>query len=174
VQAERPSYHAGATAWWSEVISRTAVGAGADPGAVERHLGTIVPRLMKRFSSREGYRLFDDTLETRMSFSLSTNMTNRFHACDSSYASCDGRADRSYHKFGCTNRCGVYALVGYVLKAQIVDVLEDLGISRYLSPVLISEVERVEKPSMSIFLAACVRGDATPPETVHVGDDFRE
>jgi hypothetical protein len=76
VQAERPSYREGATAWWSEVISRTAVGAGADPGAVERHLGTIVPHLMKRFSSREGYRLFDDTLETRMSFSLPTNMTN--------------------------------------------------------------------------------------------------
>jgi FMN phosphatase YigB (HAD superfamily) len=55
-----------------------------------------------------------------------------------------------------------------------VDVLKDLGISEYLSPILVSEVERVEKPSMSIFLAACARGDATPPETVHVGDDFRE
>ena len=41
------------------------MGAGADPQAVERHLGTIVPSLMKRFSSREGYSLFDDSLETR-------------------------------------------------------------------------------------------------------------
>jgi FMN phosphatase YigB (HAD superfamily) len=57
---------------------------------------------------------------------------------------------------------------------HIVDVLKDLGISEYLSPILISEVERIEKPSISIFLAACVRGGAIPPETLHVGDDFRE
>jgi FMN phosphatase YigB (HAD superfamily) len=61
-----------------------------------------------------------------------------------------------------------------VLKADTADVLEDLGISEHLSPVLISEVERVEKPSISIFLAACARGSATPPETLHVGDDFGE
>jgi len=67
LQAERPSYRAGVERWWSEVISRTAIGAGADPLAVERHLGTIVPSLMKRFSSREGYSLFDDTLATRAS-----------------------------------------------------------------------------------------------------------
>jgi hypothetical protein len=69
LQTERPSYRAGVEKWWSEVVSRTAVGAGADPQAVERHLGAIVPSLMKRFSSREGYSLFDDTLITR-AFSL--------------------------------------------------------------------------------------------------------
>jgi FMN phosphatase YigB (HAD superfamily) len=62
----------------------------------------------------------------------------------------------------------------HTLKTHTVDVLDDLGISEYLSPILVSEVERVEKPSISIFLAACVRGGATPPEMVHVGDDFRE
>ena len=67
LQAERPSYRAGVERWWREVVSRTAVGAGADPQAVQRHLGTIVPSLMKRFSSREGYRLFDDSLPTRAS-----------------------------------------------------------------------------------------------------------
>jgi FMN phosphatase YigB (HAD superfamily) len=61
-----------------------------------------------------------------------------------------------------------------VLKVDAADVLEDLGASKHLSPVLISEVERVEKPSMSIFLTACARGGATPPETLHVGDDLRE
>ena len=61
-----------------------------------------------------------------------------------------------------------------MLKADAADVLEDLGASKYLSPVLISEVERVEKPSMSIFLTACARGGATPPETLHVGDDLQE
>lgn len=30
--------------------------------AVDRHIGEIVPRLLKRFASREGYKLFDDTL----------------------------------------------------------------------------------------------------------------
>lgn len=67
LQAEKPSYRAGAESWWSDVISRTATGAGADAGAVERHLSSIVSTLMKRFSSREGYCLFDDTLETRES-----------------------------------------------------------------------------------------------------------
>ena len=55
---------------------------------------------------------------------------------------------------------------------HIVDVLKDLGISEYLSPVLISEVEYVETPSISIFLAACACGGATPFETLHVGDGF--
>jgi len=77
LQVERPSYRAGAVGWWSEVISRTAVGAGADPPTVERHLGTIVPSLFKRFSSREGYSLFDDTLETRTSLCLLVYATTR-------------------------------------------------------------------------------------------------
>ena len=32
--------------------------------AVDRSLGEIVPRLLNRFSSREGYKLYDDTLPT--------------------------------------------------------------------------------------------------------------
>jgi len=140
MQVERPSYHAGATSWWSEVISRTALGAGADPQAVERHLDTIVPSLMKRFSSREGYSLFDDSLETLRSLRAIGVRTGLISNSD----------------------------------ARIVDVLKDLGISEYLSPILISEVECVEKPSISIFLAACARGGATQPETLHVGDDFRD
>lgn len=36
-----------------------------DVEAVDRSLGEIVPRLLKRFASREGYKLFDDTLPTR-------------------------------------------------------------------------------------------------------------
>jgi hypothetical protein len=83
VQAERPSYRAGVEKWWSEVISRTAVGAGADPQAVERHLSAIVPSLMKRFSSREGYSLFDDTLVTR-AFSLSPRVAWSFRADEKS------------------------------------------------------------------------------------------
>ncbi|KAH9997661.1 HAD hydrolase subfamily IA REG-2-like protein [Russula vinacea] len=140
LQAERPSYRAGVERWWSEVVSRTAVGAGADPQAVQRHLGTIVPSLMKRFSSREGYRLFDDSLPTL----------------------------RTLREMGV--RTGLITNSD----ARIADVLEDLGIFEYLSPVLISETEHNEKPSISIFLAACARGGATQAETLHVGDDFRD
>ena len=32
--------------------------------AVNRSLDEIVPRLLKRFSSREGYKLYDDTIPT--------------------------------------------------------------------------------------------------------------
>ncbi|OSD03963.1 HAD hydrolase subfamily IA REG-2-like protein [Trametes coccinea BRFM310] len=64
VQQEQPVYRGGAQDWWGDVIRRTAVGAGADPKAVDASLGEIVPRLLKRFSSREGYKLFDDSLPT--------------------------------------------------------------------------------------------------------------
>ncbi|TCD62797.1 hypothetical protein EIP91_006390 [Steccherinum ochraceum] len=62
LQAEQPVYKGGANAWWADVVRRTALGAGADCHAVDRHIGEIVPRLMKRFSSKKGYKLYDDTL----------------------------------------------------------------------------------------------------------------
>ncbi|KAH9832302.1 HAD hydrolase subfamily IA REG-2-like protein [Rhodofomes roseus] len=64
VQKEKPAYQSGAEGWWGEVIRRTALGAGADPQAVDRSLGEIVPRLLHRFSSREGYKLYDDSMPT--------------------------------------------------------------------------------------------------------------
>ncbi|KIJ18619.1 hypothetical protein PAXINDRAFT_70747 [Paxillus involutus ATCC 200175] len=64
MQKEKPAYQSqsGAQGWWSEVIKGTAIGAGADATAVEASLDQIVPKLFDRFSSREGYKLFDDTL----------------------------------------------------------------------------------------------------------------
>ena len=88
VQQEQPVYRGGAQAWWGEVIRRTTTGAGADPKgvfngayqkanapelnkqpctAVDACLEEIVPRLLNRFSSREGYKAFDDSLTTRTS-----------------------------------------------------------------------------------------------------------
>ncbi|KAI0743842.1 HAD-like domain-containing protein [Daedaleopsis nitida] len=64
VQQEQPVYRGGAQEWWGDVIRRTAVGAGADPKVVEGSLAEIVPKLLNRFSSREGYKLFDDSLPT--------------------------------------------------------------------------------------------------------------
>lgn len=88
LQTEKPAYHGynGAQGWWEEVIKRTAIGAGADSqgsykhplfysrlqststssSAVNSSLHEIVPRLMARFSSREGYKLFDDSIPVRM------------------------------------------------------------------------------------------------------------
>ena len=36
----------------------------ADLSDVSKHMDSIVPRLLKRFSSREGYALYDDVLPT--------------------------------------------------------------------------------------------------------------
>ncbi|KAG1737629.1 HAD-like domain-containing protein [Suillus lakei] len=64
VQKAKPAYQgdSGAEGWWSEVIKRTAIGAGANPQAVDSSLPQIVPSLMERFSSRQGYKLFHDSL----------------------------------------------------------------------------------------------------------------
>jgi hypothetical protein len=56
------SYLACMERWLSEVISWTAVVAGANPQAVQRHLLMIMQSLMKQISSREGNRLFDDSV----------------------------------------------------------------------------------------------------------------
>ncbi|KAI0268663.1 HAD-like domain-containing protein [Gloeopeniophorella convolvens] len=140
LQSEKPVYREGAASWWGEVISRTAVGAGADPQVVERHIGEIVPSLLQRFGSREGYRLFDDTLDTLRELRNMGIRTGLITNSDS----------------------------------RILAVLKDLGVAQYLSPVLVSETERAEKPSMSLFLAACVRGGSKPFHTLHVGDDLKE
>ncbi|KAK7005598.1 putative hydrolase C7D4.05 [Favolaschia claudopus] len=62
LRAEKPVYGNDSSSWWSDVIQRTALGAGADPKVLNRTLSSITPRLMKAFSSREGYEEFDDSL----------------------------------------------------------------------------------------------------------------
>ena len=52
------------------------------------------------------------------------------------------------------------------------DVLDDLQISSYFKPLLLSEVEGVEKPSSEIFFRACNQAGVRPQETVHIGDDL--
>ncbi|KAF7361811.1 putative hydrolase C7D4.05 [Mycena venus] len=61
---EKPFYDKDASSWWSEVIRRTALGAGAEPKVLENSLSLITPRLIKAFSSKEGYKAFDDSLPT--------------------------------------------------------------------------------------------------------------
>jgi len=64
LQDKKPVYShvEGVQGWWGEVIRQTALGAGADPIVVDESLPVIVPQLMARFSSKEGYELYDDVL----------------------------------------------------------------------------------------------------------------
>ncbi|KAH7339842.1 HAD hydrolase subfamily IA REG-2-like protein [Rhizoctonia solani] len=73
VQQERPAYGNGKTgpvesdavrSWWKEVIRRTALGAGADPEKTDKNLEDAVTELLHIFSSKEGYKLTDGTLQT--------------------------------------------------------------------------------------------------------------
>lgn len=62
VHQTNPTYAKGSSVWWAEVIRRTALDAGANARDVDEHLAKIVPRLLQVFSSREGYKAFDDAL----------------------------------------------------------------------------------------------------------------
>jgi hypothetical protein len=56
-----------------------------------------------------------------------------------------------------------------------VDALEDLGAAKYLDPILISEREGDEKPSMGFFLRAATRGGVEHlGEMLHVGDELEK
>ncbi|KAJ7076401.1 HAD hydrolase subfamily IA REG-2-like protein [Mycena belliarum] len=62
LQAEKPVYGDDSFSWWSAVIKRTALGAGAEPQALDASLSEIVTKLMATFSTKEGYKAFDDAL----------------------------------------------------------------------------------------------------------------
>ncbi|KAF9070649.1 HAD-like protein [Rhodocollybia butyracea] len=64
VQKEKPAYAQGSHGWWTDVIERTALGAGANPEILDASLENIAASLMKRFSSREGYQDFSDAIPT--------------------------------------------------------------------------------------------------------------
>ncbi|EKM54098.1 uncharacterized protein PHACADRAFT_122837 [Phanerochaete carnosa HHB-10118-sp] len=139
LQNEKPAYQHGAQGWWGEVIRRTAIGAGADSSAVEQSLDRIVPRLLGRFSGKEGYRLFDDSVPCLRSLKADNIKTGLVSNTDT----------------------------------RMRLVIEDLGISPFLDPVLLSEEERVEKPSLQIFLRACDLAGVQRDEVLHVGDELR-
>ncbi|KAH8828087.1 HAD-like domain-containing protein [Flagelloscypha sp. PMI_526] len=64
MQKEKPVYDGGAVGWWHAVIQKTALGAGANPEATAKHLDEIASRLMRVFTSKEGYSTFNDTIDT--------------------------------------------------------------------------------------------------------------
>ncbi|TFK20771.1 HAD-superfamily hydrolase [Coprinopsis marcescibilis] len=63
-QREFPAYEKGHIGWWTKVVNDTALGAGADAKLVSDKMTTIIPILLKRFSSREGYLAFPDAIPT--------------------------------------------------------------------------------------------------------------
>jgi len=64
VQKQWPAYEGGKEAWWAEVVKRTAVGAGANAQDVNDNLSSMMETLMNVFSSREGYTLYPDVVDT--------------------------------------------------------------------------------------------------------------
>ncbi|KAG1734753.1 HAD-like domain-containing protein [Suillus paluster] len=142
VQKDQPAYqgNSGAEGWWSEVIKRTAIGAGANPQAVDSSLPQIVPSLMERFSSREGYKLFHDSLPVLRRLRKMNIRTALISNTDTRMRS----------------------------------VLEDLEITPYLDPILLSEEVGIEKPDAEIFRLA-FSTQSIPmemQEAVHVGDEL--
>lgn len=51
-------------------------------------------------------------------------------------------------------------------------VMVDLGLSKFLNPLLVSEEEGVEKPEKEIWERACAEARTGLSETLHVGDEL--
>lgn len=149
LQQERPAYRAereaaDATGWWGEVIRRTAIGAGADVSATDKHLPRIIPALMEQFSSSKGYVLYPDAVPTLRELQrlgiptgVITNADNRIRQVFESLD--EGRNFKN-----------------------------PLG----LAPFLASEEEGVEKPSRAIFDRALERAGVELGQALHVGDEL--
>ncbi|KAJ7901933.1 HAD-like domain-containing protein [Mycena olivaceomarginata] len=148
LRSEKPVYGNDTSSWWSEVIRRTALGAGAEPKVLEKSLFLITPRLMDAFRSKEGYKAFDDSL------GILAALHDFRHVSTAVVSNADFR---------------------------MLSVLKDLDFPRYLNPIILSEIEGVEKPSPRIFdlLLRKVNVGIQPPwtpikpaECLHVGDDL--
>ncbi|KAF9268449.1 HAD hydrolase subfamily IA REG-2-like protein [Marasmius fiardii PR-910] len=156
LQEERPAYigEKGSEGWWQEVIRRTILGSCIEVD--ENQLASILPQisqdLIHRFSSKEGYRAFDDTFST-LNILRSKNMLT-------------AAASNS--------------------DSRMRSVLKSLDFPNFLSPILLSEEEGIEKPNPEIFLRILTRVngeqrtkyqpngwvDITPQECLHIGDDL--
>lgn len=72
--------------WWTELIRRSIVNAGAEPSLVDHALPRLGPSLLKRFESEAGYRNFPETLDTRACVS------SMRVECKAPSTKCSGRA----------------------------------------------------------------------------------
>ncbi|KAG9020183.1 hypothetical protein FS837_008545 [Tulasnella sp. UAMH 9824] len=151
VQVLKPAYEGGRDSWWSEVIRRTALKAGADANDVNVHLPQMTDQLLRVFRSKEGYELYQDVIET----------------------------------FEALKEAGVHIGLVSNTDGRMRDVLADLGVLPYFdASVVLSEEEKVEKPSPVLWEVACRRaGIERPPSAsnstvgepvsiLHVGDEL--
>ncbi|KAG8967476.1 hypothetical protein FRC05_002071 [Tulasnella sp. 425] len=151
VQVLKPAYEGGKDSWWSEVIRRTALKAGADANDVNKHLPQMTYHLLNVFGSKEGYVLFQDVIEA----------------------------------FDALKEAGVHIGLVSNTDGRMRDVLADLGVLSYFdAPIVLSEEEKVEKPSPVLWEVACRRAGieglapaskstAGEPATIlHVGDEL--
>ncbi|KAG7091241.1 hypothetical protein E1B28_010292 [Marasmius oreades] len=154
LQAERPAYigEGGSEGWWQEVVRRTILrSCKVDKNQLEYNLPQITRNLIHRFSSKEGYREFEDALPTLYKLQARNIFTAAISNSDS------------------------------IMKS----VLRSLNFPSFLSPILLSEEEGIEKPKKDIFLRILAHvndeqrtkhqldgwKDITPRECLHVGDE---
>ncbi|KAF7315579.1 Haloacid dehalogenase-like hydrolase domain-containing 3 [Mycena indigotica] len=63
LQKDKPLYGGDSRDWWSQVICQTGLGAGADPHTLDASLPSIVDNLMTVFSSKEGYKAREHSIQ---------------------------------------------------------------------------------------------------------------
>ncbi|KAJ3844680.1 HAD-like domain-containing protein [Lentinula raphanica] len=144
LQVEKPAYKHGSQNWWAEVIKRTALGAGANPRILDTSLEDIVPRLMNRFSSREGYRIFEDAHPTLRALHKRQIYTAVISNSDSRMRSVLTDLD----------------LPGYTIPIVL---SEEEGIEKPAKEIFLRTIERVNS----------MRGERIRPvQCIHVGDEL--
>ncbi|KAM6502198.1 HAD-like domain containing protein [Amanita muscaria] len=151
LQVERPAYAHGSKKWWADVIQRTALEAEADADRLRESLPEIVPQLMTLFSTKEGYKPFDNAIPA----CHYVNPATRPHAIITAIVS---NAD-----------------------SRIRSVLEDLDFPSAMDTIVLSEEQGIEKPEREIFLRTIDnvnrkipsgQKSIDPAECLHVGDEL--
>jgi hypothetical protein len=133
--------------------------------ALAKSLPEIVPTLLHRFSSKEGYAFYDDAVPTSAPvLSLPTKYTET----DLMFA------------VRALQRAGIQVGMITNADARIASVLDSLGSSSSdgdgkplgLTPLVISEQLGAEKPAAPIFHEACRLAGVHAAEVLHVGDEL--
>ncbi|KZV69556.1 HAD hydrolase subfamily IA REG-2-like protein [Peniophora sp. CONT] len=124
--------------FWCSIISQTATGAGADVETTEAVLPELVPTLMRRFSTGEGYELYDDVMPSVQ------------------------RLDDLRIKAGLISNSD----------SRILSVLSSLGALTELQPVIVSGLEKAEKPNKLIFQLVATRAGLETHQSLHIGDEL--
>ncbi|KAJ1304811.1 hypothetical protein OPQ81_005946 [Rhizoctonia solani] len=159
VQQERPAYANGKTepvegdavrSWWKEVVRKTALGAGADPQKMSLKSTSDVTETDKHLDDAVTELLH--IFSSKEGYKLSEGVLQTISSLKTEL---DIRS-------GLVSNCDT----------RILHALEDLEIATYLNPMVISELEKFEKPDPRMWQVACQRSGLDVGEAVHVGDDF--